>query len=71
MRDYIKRRVWWCAACAVGGWLMFPPGAGIAPTLPDGVVRAAAPILGFVIFGGAILALQRFVRCPRNGDDVT
>ena len=64
MRDYIKRRVWWCAALAVGGWLMFPLGAAIAQSLPD-AVRAAVPIVGFVIFGGAILALQRFVRCPK------
>jgi hypothetical protein len=28
-------------------------------------VRAAVPIVGVVIFGGAILALQRFVRCPK------
>jgi hypothetical protein len=44
MRDYIKRRVWWCAPFAVGGWLMFPLSAAIAQNLPDGVVRAAVPI---------------------------
>jgi hypothetical protein len=44
MRDYIKRRVWWCAAFAVGGWLMFALGAAIAQNVPDGVVRAAVPI---------------------------
>ena len=48
MRDYIKRRVWWCAAFAVGGWLMFPLGAAIEPSLPDGVARAAVWIVGFV-----------------------
>jgi hypothetical protein len=43
---------------------MFPLGAAIAQSLPAGVVRAAVPIVGFVFFGGAILALQRFVKCP-------
>ena len=65
IRDYIRRRVWWCAAFAVGGWLMFPLGAAIAQRLPDGAARAAMPIVGFVMFGGAILALQRIVKCPK------
>ena len=65
MRDYIRRRVWWCVAFAVGGWLMFPLGAAFERRLPDGVARAAVWIVGFVMFGGAILALQRFVRCPK------
>ena len=58
MRDYIRRRVWWCAAFAVGGWLMFPLGAAIEQSLPDGVARAAVWIVGFVMFGGAILAAK-------------
>ena len=65
IRDYIRRRVWWCAAFAVGGWLMFPLGAAIAQRLPDGAARAAMPIVGFVMFGGAILALQRIVKSPK------
>jgi len=65
IRDYIRRRVWWCAAFAVAGWLMFPLGAAIAASLPDGAVRAAVPIVGFVLFAGAILAMQWFARCPK------
>ena len=44
---------------------MFPLGAAIAQRLPDGAARAAMPIVGFVMFGGAILALQRIVKCPK------
>jgi hypothetical protein len=44
---------------------MFPLGAAFPHTLPYGVVRAAVPTVGVVVFGGAILALQRFVRCPK------
>ena len=65
IRDYIKRRVWWCAALGFGGWLMFALGTAIARNMPDVVPPAAAPAVGFVMFGGAILALQRIVRCPR------
>ena len=35
MRDYIKHRVWWCAALAVGGWLMIPLGMALAQNLLD------------------------------------
>jgi hypothetical protein len=65
IRDYIKRRVWWCVGIAVAGWLMFPLGAAIAKNLPDGVSKAAVPVVGFVMFGGAILAMQWMVRCPK------
>jgi hypothetical protein len=65
IRDYIKRRVWWCAALGFGGWLIFALGSVIARSMPDGVPRAAIPVVGFVMFGGAIFALQGIVRCPR------
>jgi hypothetical protein len=65
IRQYIKRRVWWCAAVALGGWLMIPLGGAIARNLPDGFMRIVLPVVGFVMFGGAILALQWAVRCPK------
>jgi len=65
IRQYIKRRVWWCAAVALGGWLMIPLGGVIVKNLPDGPVRIALPVVGFVMFGGAILALQWAVKCPK------
>lgn len=66
IRQYIKRRVWWCAGIAVCGWLMFPL-AGALGKDPDEVPvpPAAIVVAGFVLFGGAILVLQRIVRCPR------
>ena len=65
IRHYIKRRVWWCAAAAIGGWLLFALGGAVARDLPDGIPRAAIPIAGFLLFGGAILAMRRIVRCPK------
>ena len=44
---------------------MFPLGAAIAKSLPDGLPRAAVPLVGFALFGGAILALQTVVKCPK------
>jgi hypothetical protein len=64
IRQYLKRRVWWCAGIAFAGWLMFPLGAAIAKNLPEGVSQAAVPMVGFALFFGAIIALQRLVRCP-------
>src|SRR5207248_4699849 len=58
-RDHIKRRVWWCAAAAIGGWLLFALGGAVAGDLPHGIPRAAIPIAGFLLCGGAILAMQR------------
>ena len=65
IRHCIKRRVWWCAAAGIGGWLLFALGGAVARDLPHGIPRAAIPIAGFLLFGGAILAMQRIVRCPK------
>lgn len=61
MRDRLKRRVRWCIAVDFGGWLLFVLGTTTAS-------RQTFPILnivGSVLFGGAILAIQWLVRCPR------
>ena len=34
-------------------------------TLPDGIPEAVMPIAGFLLFGGAIVAMQRIVKCPQ------
>jgi hypothetical protein len=65
IRQYIRRRVWWCVAIGLGGWLMFPLGGAIARDLPQGFAQIALPVVGFVMFGGAILALQWTVKCPK------
>lgn len=65
IRQFIKRRIYWCAAVAFAGWLMFPLGGIIAKKLPDGLPTIALPAVGFVMFVGAILALQLIVRCPK------
>lgn len=64
IRQYIKRRVWWCAGVAFAGWLMFPLGAAIAKNLPSGAPAASVPVIGFVMFFGALLAMRRIVKCP-------
>jgi hypothetical protein len=65
IRQYIQRRVWWCAGIALAGWLTIALGSAFARSLPDGVPQAAIPILGFALFGGAILAMQRVLKCPK------
>jgi hypothetical protein len=61
IRDYIRRRVWWCAAAAICGWLVFPLSTAASGGKPSPLYIA----LGFALFGGAILALQWLVRCPK------
>lgn len=64
IRQYIKRRMWWCAGVAFAGWLMLPLAAAIAKDLPSGAPAAAIPVIGILTFGGAILAM-RIVKCPK------
>ena len=65
IRQYVKRRVWWCAAAAIGGWLVLALGGAAGNSLPDGIPKAVMPIAGFLLFGGAIVAMQRIVKCPK------
>ena len=64
IRSYIKRRVVWCLLAAVCGWLLFPLAGAVAKDLPESM-RAAIPAVGALLFGGAILAMYRIVRCPK------
>lgn len=65
IRRYIKRRVWWCTAIAAGGWLMFPLATSIGKYLPEGIPQDAVSLAGMLLFVGAILTMQRIVRCAR------
>jgi drug/metabolite transporter (DMT)-like permease len=65
IRDYIKTRVRWCFAVAIAGWLMVALGGGFAKDLPRSIPPFALPLVGFVMFGGSILALQRIAKCPK------
>jgi hypothetical protein len=60
IRDYLKRRIRWLMAAVVGGWLLFP--------LSAAVPRETRPLvlaLGGILFGGAILAINYLIKCPR------
>lgn len=61
IRDRIKRRVRWCAAIGIGGWLILPLGAATS----GGRLPPPLFVLGFVLFLGAMLALQYAIKCPR------
>ena len=65
IRAHIKRRVWWCMAVGIGGWLMIPLAAALGKSLPDAIPQGVFPVLGMLCFGGAMLALHRWVRCPK------
>jgi hypothetical protein len=60
IRSSIKRRVWRLAAIGVGGWLLFALSAFAA----KGDLETPLAICGFVMFGGAILFMQR-IECPK------
>jgi hypothetical protein len=63
LRDHIRRRVWACAAIGFGAWLLCGVTGVLVRSPEDGA--GLLPIVGFAIFGGAILALQWAVRCPK------
>jgi hypothetical protein len=65
IRDYLKSRVRRCFAVAIAGWLLIALGASFAKDLPPDIPPFALPIVGFVLFGGSILALQRIAKCPK------
>ncbi len=69
IRQHIKRRVRWCMAIAAGGWLMFPLATSLGGYLPEGIPQGAAPLAGMLLFVGAILTMQRIVKCPKSGSD--
>lgn len=65
IRQYIKRRVWWCAAAGGIGWLMFPLAAALGSKLPAAIPPGLIVGTGGLAFAGAILALNWLVKCPQ------
>jgi hypothetical protein len=63
IRDYIKRRVRWLFAIGILGWLSFPLSAALH--LRPSRAGVGVPLLGMIVFLGAILALNYLVKCPR------
>jgi hypothetical protein len=58
IRTYIKARVRWRLAIGVGGWVV------VATSVGTRLDNPLVSILGFLTFGGAILALQ-WIKCPK------
>jgi hypothetical protein len=63
IRDYIKRRVRWLFGMGIVGWLMFPVSEFAGGDRGPGAVSLA--VVGMLVFAGAILALNYFVKCPK------
>lgn len=62
IRGYIKSRVRWLFAFGALGWLTFP----LSQFVHAGdKVGAGLPVLGALIFLGAIIALNWAIKCPR------
>jgi hypothetical protein len=59
IRAYLKRRVRWCLAIGIGGWLII-----IATSVGGRDAKPIVAMLGFLTFGGAIIAMQ-WIKCPR------
>jgi hypothetical protein len=64
IRDYIKSRVRWFFAFGALGWLTFPL-SQFVPRDAGSNVGAGLPVLGALIFVGAIIALNWAIKCPR------
>ena len=58
IRTYIKARVRWRLAIGIGGWVV------VATSVGTRLDNPLVSILGFLTFGGAILALQ-WIKCPK------
>ena len=60
IRDVIKRRMRWLTLVAIAGWLL----VGLSIQFPrNGQPPPPLVIVGFLVFAGALLAMQRAVRC--------
>jgi hypothetical protein len=64
IRQYLRRRVWTCGGVMLCGWLMVAAGGSLARQLPAWLPVEVLPVLGFILFGGGVVALQLLVRCP-------
>lgn len=65
IRDYVKRRVRWFFAVGALGWLTLPLSGVVAHEQPGTKVGVALPLLGMLVFLGAIIAFNWAIRCPR------
>jgi hypothetical protein len=61
IRSFIRQRVWTAGALALGAWLLLAASGVIGKNQPPGPVT----ILGFVLFLGAIVFLNFFLKCPK------
>lgn len=59
IREYLTRRVRWCMGLAIGGWLL------VAVSMSSHIAAPVGPVVGAVMFGGAVLAMQWGLKCPR------
>jgi hypothetical protein len=66
MRDVLKRKIRWLFGIGLGAWLMMPLGMAIlrVDPQPHGKAPPLLIIVGTVVFGAAILLIQR-VKCPK------
>ena len=67
IRDYIRRRVWWCLGIGFAGWALIPFGSALASALPKPILPGALSfsVVGALVFAGAMLVMQRIVKCPK------
>jgi hypothetical protein len=74
MRDRLKRRIRWCMAIGVGGWLapafaMGVIGGMFTPSKVYNHAAAAVYLSGFVVLGGATFAARRTL-CPACAEPI-
>ena len=74
IRDRVKRRVRWCMAIALGGWVlpafsMGIVGALVAHSQAYNRAAGAAYLSGFVVLGVAVFAARRTL-CPACSEPI-
>lgn len=57
--------MYWCAGIGFSAWLLFPLTTVVAKNFPSSIPVAGIPALGILLFAGAMLAMQRLVKCPK------
>jgi hypothetical protein len=62
IRSRIKRRVRWCTAVGISGWVVIVLTTSMHV---DGKPPSPLIAVGFLIFFGAVVAIQWAIRCPR------
>jgi hypothetical protein len=64
IREYISKRTRIALGIAFGGWLFFLVAGVVGTRYLDNPLIV---MIGFLVFGGAVIYMALFIKCPRCG----